>query len=285
MAIPTVIATVGAANANSYGTLAEADVYHDSVLHTDVPWPTNIAASITIGSGTNGVVTITVVEPGSDGNSYTVEVVAGSGLNIPLSAALVGTALTVTLGTDGAGVLDATKNTATLVAAVIDAISEFTAVASGSGVTVIPVTASTSFVGGSSIEATKNPALIMATQLMESIIEWSGFPASLTQSLAWPRTGMWEKEGLVYVSDSAIPDRVKWAQFELARLLINGDRTAEFDVDTNGIVHLRAGPVTIKFKDGVNPGPPVIPTIVWNLLNSSWYYSSLLGINIDLERA
>lgn len=287
MPTPTLIATIGAVDANSFGTLAEADLYHDSVLHTDVPWPSNISASITIGSGTNGLITITA-DPGTDGNDLTIVVVLGATPSLPLSVVRLVDAITVTLGTDGSGLADSTKNTAILVAGEIEGITGIlSASASGTGASQIPVTSVQSFSGGSSLEATKIPALIMAQQQMTSLINWSGFVTSLTQKLPWPRNGMWGRNEMQSIPDNVIPDEVKWAQFELARLLINGDRTEEFDIDTNGITHLRAGPVTLKFKEYNNYGPGVIPQAVWGLLVPSWF-STITGvpqINLDLERA
>ena len=287
MATPTIIATVGASNANSFGTRAEADSYFDTVLHSSVAWPVNVSATTTIGSGTNGVVTTIVDTLGTEGNSYTISVVAGVGLNIALSAVLVGTAITVTLGTDGTGALDSTKNTAILVASAISALTGITASASGTGATIIPVTALTAFTGGSYVEETKNPALIMAQQQMTALIIWTGFITNTSQKLPWPRTGMWQRDELVYIDEDTIPDEVKWVQFELARLLIAKDRTEEFDIDANGITHLRAGPVTMKFKEGFNPGPSIIPASIYNLLVPSWYTNiiGLLSANVNLERA
>jgi hypothetical protein len=99
---------------------------------------TGTSATATIGSGTNGTVTTTVTLPGLAGNAYTIEVVAGVGNDVSLAAVLAGTAITVTLGTDSGGALDATKNTATLVAAAIDALADVTSVASGTGATAMP---------------------------------------------------------------------------------------------------------------------------------------------------
>jgi len=107
------------------------------------------SATATIGSGTNGTVTITIDAVGTGGNSYTVEVVEGSGTDVDLDVSLTGTDIVVTLGTDGAGALDATKNTATLVAAAIDVLAGITATASGDGSTALSVAeAQKSFSGG-----------------------------------------------------------------------------------------------------------------------------------------
>jgi hypothetical protein len=93
------------------------------------------AATADIGSGGNGTVTLTLANAGAFGNSYTVEVVVSEDNDADLDASLDGTALTVTLGTDSGGDPDDAKNTATLVAAAIDALAAFTASASGSGAT------------------------------------------------------------------------------------------------------------------------------------------------------
>lgn len=72
---------------------------------------------------------------GTEGNNYSVEVVEGSGNNVDMSAVLTDTKITVTLGTDGVGALDNTKNTATLIASEISNIDNFTATADGTGAT------------------------------------------------------------------------------------------------------------------------------------------------------
>jgi len=104
-------------------------------------------ATATIGSGTNGTVTLSV--DGEAGNDYTVTVEAGDGNNLPLSVAESGGDIVVTLGTGAAGALDAAKNTATLVAAACDAITNVTATASGTGATALTTEEGpTSFTGG-----------------------------------------------------------------------------------------------------------------------------------------
>jgi hypothetical protein len=108
-----------------------------------------VSATAAIGAGVDGVVTTTVDAAGTAGNTWTIEVVAGVGLNVALSANTVGTDITVTLGTDGAGALDPTKNTATLVAGVITALALVTAAASGTGATPLAAPEGpTTFTGG-----------------------------------------------------------------------------------------------------------------------------------------
>lgn len=287
MAIPTLISTVGGATANSFGTRQEADDYFDTVLHADAPWPSNVASSATLGSGTNGVVTAVVDVVGTSGNVYTLVAVLGSGANVALSAALVVNAITVTLGTDASSVADDTKNKAILVAAVITALAGVTASYSGTGSTRIPVTTVKTFSGGTFNEETKLPALIMAAQQLTSLVDWTGYVTASTQRLPWPRTGMMQRNGIAFVASGVIPEEVKAAQFELARLLVLEDRTTESSGAATGLTYLRAGSVTMKFRDFGDLSAKVLTSVVWDLLVPSWY----LGItgqitgNRELERA
>jgi hypothetical protein len=92
-------------------------------------------ASTTIGAGDNGVITVKAIDDIT--TDKTIEVVVATGNSKAMTAVYTDGALVVTLGTDGAGAADATKNTAILIAEAIDALDEFTATASGTGATAI----------------------------------------------------------------------------------------------------------------------------------------------------
>jgi hypothetical protein len=94
-----------------------------------------VRASINIvGLAATGSMTVTADVFGPTGNGYTVSFVSPAPThNVALSAAIVSGAVTVTLGTDNAGVLDATKNTVTLVTAAVDALVGVSAVVVDSG--------------------------------------------------------------------------------------------------------------------------------------------------------
>src|SRR5690606_26549306 len=98
---------------------------------------TAAAAVATIGAGENGVVTVTALLTGSQGNDLSVEVVEGEGVSQALAAAREGNAIVVTLATDEEEAPNDTANTATLVAAAIDALDGVSAAASGTGGTAL----------------------------------------------------------------------------------------------------------------------------------------------------
>lgn len=96
---------------------------------------------------------------------------------------------------------------------------------------------------------------------------WTGSPATSTQALPWPRTGMYDFNGNEIASD-AIPQALKDATAELARQLKSADRTLDSDVSVQGITSIKAGSVSLSFKDMVES--KVIPDAVYNLLVPSW---------------
>jgi hypothetical protein len=110
------------------------------------------AASLVVNAVVNATLTVTADAAGFDGNQYTVAIVTGAPtLDQALTAALAGAAITVTLGTDGAGVLDDTKNTGTLVAAAIDALAGVSCTTSVTGAGIVAPVAVQSLAGGADV--------------------------------------------------------------------------------------------------------------------------------------
>lgn len=134
---------------------------------------------------------------------------------------------------------------------------------------------------------TKNRALAMATRLIDAHFgwtgsaeqlwkdkvlsahfAWTGLPASTTQKLCWPRTGMFTRNA-VAIPSTVIPQELKDATAEFARQLITEDRSLDSDIEVQGLKSLSAGPVSLSFKDVVEG--KVLPDAVWNLLVASWF--------------
>jgi hypothetical protein len=103
---------------------------------------------------------------------------------------------------------------------------------------------------------------------------WTGSPSSATQALAWPRTGMFNRNGFPIASD-AIPDDLKAAVSEFAGWLTKVDRFTENDVAVQGIASLRAGSVSISFREGIDV-IRLLPTSVMMFLVPSWISDELI---------
>ena len=103
---------------------------------------------------------------------------------------------------------------------------------------------------------------------------WTGAPASTTQALLWPRTGMYNRVG-VAIASNVIPQELKNATAELTRQLKkSGGVTDDYDVAVKGISSVKAGSVSVSFRDNVDI-LKVIPDIVFSLLVPSWLTDEL----------
>jgi hypothetical protein len=96
-------------------------------------------------------------------------------------------------------------------------------------------------------EDSKARALITATRELDARFEWDGDPVDLDQPLQWPRTGV-QRVGFetLYEADE-IPEPIINATCEFARQLLESNRLADSDVETQGITSLTAGPVSLTF--------------------------------------
>jgi hypothetical protein len=115
----------------------------------------------------------------------------------------------------------------------------------------------------------KQKALIQATREIASRWEWTGYAVDETQALPWPRSGMYTRNGFT-VANTVIPQELKDATAEYARQLITENRSADNDIEAQGITSLDAGPVAIRFKDSVVAKP--VPDAVCALLPRDWGY-------------
>lgn len=133
-------------------------------------------------------------------------------------------------------------------------------------------------------------SLIEACRTINATFVWTGSAADDVQVLSWPRIGMYTRNGFA-ISSTSIPQELKDAQSELARLLTVDDLTTNLPQDQDGLVSVKAGPVAVKFRDSTtalslslldanlrlsNPefaflDKTTIPPYVALLLVPSWY--------------
>lgn len=144
----------------------------------------------------------------------------------------------------------------------------------------------------------KKRALLMATRLLDTWYDWDGEVVGSTQALLWPRIGVSRPGRMVWTGQQwpwsnihaglweatdAIPTRIQQAMFEWARALLAEDRTADSDVETQGIRSLRAGPVELTFAASVAAKP--VPDAVAALVSPYGRLRSRSGGAVTLYRA
>lgn len=141
-------------------------------------------ASIAIGAGENGVVTVTADAAGPAANAWELEIALNAGNNKPLAAGWT-TAYSVPtirllLGTGAGGAADDAKNTATLVAAAIAALTGVGATASGTGETALATPADAApFTGGGDNSAITSTSAELVALIAASPETFAHFTAAL----------------------------------------------------------------------------------------------------------
>jgi hypothetical protein len=135
-----------------------------------------VAASASLTNGGLGDLIVTAGVPGTAANALTLQYVGATGaghLNRALSLSFYtdGSPI-VTLGTDGAGTLDATQNTFALVAALINAngLGFFTALNTSDNDDYVQATGTVAFTGGAAAGATVSPEI--APRYHHGIVQW-----------------------------------------------------------------------------------------------------------------
>lgn len=122
----------------------------------------------------------------------------------------------------------------------------------------------------------KAQAILWATRLLDSLWQWTGYPTDDVQALQWPRGAMLKPSGWSYVDIHTIPVELQRATAEFARQLLVADRAGDSDVETQGITSLKAGPVSLTFKDSVTA--KVIPDAVFDLIPPEWGWPRSRGM-------
>lgn len=107
----------------------------------------------------------------------------------------------------------------------------------------------------------KDKALLMARRLLDRQA-FAGSLADDNQILAWPRSGLVDREGRA-VDPSTVPADVRDAQCELALAFLREDLTA--DDGRSGVRREKIGEIEVEY-DGRAPAKAPLPEIVAALL-------------------
>jgi hypothetical protein len=113
-------------------------------------------------------------------------------------------------------------------------------------------------------EDEKNRALVTATRMLDTWWDWIGEVATEEQALRWPRLGAYDPDGRL-LTDTEIPVAIANGTIELARSLLAANREADFDIETQGLESVKAGPVDLKFRADAHAKP--IPDAVQSMLS------------------
>jgi len=91
----------------------------------------------------------------------------------------------------------------------------------------------------------KEASLIEATRILDSQFSWLGEISTDTQSLRWPRTGVYDVDGRLYPSNT-IPKVLMDATCNLAYFLLQNGGLNQMQ---SAITGLKVGPIDLKFAE------------------------------------
>lgn len=97
---------------------------------------------------------------------------------------------------------------------------------------------------------------------------WTGSPSTAVQKLAWPRNGMYNRNGIL-IPNMVIPSELAEATAELAGQLSVSNRLEESDIVAQGITSVKAGSVAVTFKND-SKQIDVLPQVVLDMLVPTW---------------
>jgi hypothetical protein len=111
------------------------------------------------------------------------------------------------------------------------------------------------------------PFLITATNLIDWYLSFPGIKTKETQSLEWPREGVFDTKSKSPVDANIIPKKIKFAVLELAFSSIQADRT--IDSDMAGLQEVRVGTLMVKSNSAGTwqETKTVIPEIIYKILD------------------
>jgi len=112
-------------------------------------------------------------------------------------------------------------------------------------------------------DESKEKALMWATRLLDEMVIWQGLAKTSTQALLWPRQVVYDREGNS-ISSTEIPQFLKDATAEFARLLISEDRTLETNRDLVGFKKMKVDVLELEVDTYKNK--PVMPPSVWSIV-------------------
>jgi hypothetical protein len=128
-------------------------------------------------------------------------------------------------------------------------------------------------------DATKNSALVQATRILDALVDWDGEKSATDQSLRFPRSGLYDREG-EEVDDETIPADLERATTFLANELIKQDRTEEASMA--GFKEI--GLAGMKLVADRASQPDVIPDFVWAFVDYLGEYTGTSPFSYEIVR-
>jgi len=94
----------------------------------------------------------------------------------------------------------------------------------------------------------KTYALVKACQYMQTLV-WKGIKTNQYQALSWPRIGILDEDSYS-IKSNVIPERVKWAQAEIAyRFILDTDVQPDIAAGSGSVIMERVDVIEIRYAN------------------------------------
>ncbi len=123
------------------------------------------------------------------------------------------------------------------------------------------------------VDGDKEKLLAWASRYLDERTRWFGTKAVPASALRWPRVGVIDRDG-IELSSTMVPRQLKIATAEMARYLIDEDRSVERGQDA--LTRLKADVIELEFSEGYRL--PQVPSHMQYLIKGLGTISSGNGI-------
>lgn len=121
-------------------------------------------------------------------------------------------------------------------------------------------------------DAAKEQYLQWATRILDQKVQWKGTKTTDTSPLRWPRTGVYNRDGILIDTDE-MPQQLTEAVCELVKFLQTNDPTTSQGVDY--LKKVVVDVIEIEYQDGA--GQVSAPPILNQILRGLGYYPVPMG--------
>jgi hypothetical protein len=126
----------------------------------------------------------------------------------------------------------------------------------------------------------KGALLIWSTRYLDQRAVWNGRKTNKDSALRWPRTGVKDADG-EYIDEFTIPPQLKQAVIEMARYLIESDRSTDRPQD--GLKSLKVDVIELVFNESYRL--PEVPNEINMLLSGLGIIKTGIGGFAKIRRS
>ena len=129
-------------------------------------------------------------------------------------------------------------------------------------------------------QSQKEALLVWGSRYLDQRAIWEGYKTDENSNLRWPRRCVKDRDGIL-IDEYSIPDQLKQATVEMARYLIESDRSTDRAQD--GLKSLKVDVIELVFNEAYRL--PEVPSEIGQIIQGLGYIKSGQGGHAKILRA